>query len=161
MTQQFFSDGFTLRPMTESDIDSVHSLESTTNPHPWTPGIIRNCLTSGNQCWLLEKDGELAGYTVTMFAVGEGHLLNIAIAPTFQRQGLGSRLMAFLADDLAQLGAEVIFLEVRVSNRQAIELYLKNDFTEVGRRKNYYPKAKTQGGREDALVMVKDLSFQD
>ena len=161
MTQHLFPGGFILRPMTESDVDSVHALETTTNPHPWTPGIIRNCLTSGNQCWLLEQDGELAGYSVTMCAVGEGHLLNIAISPDFQGQGLGSKLMDFIKDDLAQLGAEVLFLEVRVSNRKAIELYLKSDFTEVGCRRNYYPCAKSKSGREDALVMVKDLSFID
>ena len=159
MTVHDLADGFTLRPMMESDVDAIHTLETSTNPHPWTPGIIRNCLATGDRCWILEKGGALAGYTVTMIAVGEGHLQNIAIAPSFQRQGLGQKLMSFITNDLKALGAEVIFLEVRVSNRKAIELYLKNDFTEVGRRKNYYPCAK--GGREDALVMVRDLSFAE
>ena len=161
MTVHNLADGFTLRSMTESDIDAIHALEVSTNPHPWTPGIIRNCLTTGDRCWVLEQGDKLAGYTVTMFAVGEGHLQNIAIAPDFQRQGLGQKLMSFITDDLKGLGAEVIFLEVRASNHKAIELYLKNDFTEVGRRNNYYPcyYPCAKGGREDALVMVRDLSF--
>ncbi|WP_281648743.1 ribosomal protein S18-alanine N-acetyltransferase [Parendozoicomonas sp. Alg238-R29] len=158
MTIHNWTDGYNLRPMTEADVDSVHALESSTSPHPWTPGIIRNCLTTGDRCWLLEKDNLLVGYTVTMVAVGEGHILNIAITPDFQRQGLGQRLLDFLIQDLAEQKANIIFLEVRTSNTSAIELYLKNNFTEVGRRNNYYPCSRN--GREDALVMVKDLSFQ-
>ena len=156
MTSLHWPDGFSLRPMDTDDIGRVHQLESATNPHPWTPGIISNCLETGDHCWLLEKNGELAGYGIIMVAVGEGTLLNIAVAPNFQRQGLGQKLLNFLAGEAKRHGAEIMFLEVRISNNKAIELYLKNDFAEVGTRKNYYPAG---GSREDAIVMMRDLSF--
>ncbi len=154
MTSTRWPDGFSLRPMTDADILTVHKLESTTNPNPWTIGIIRNCLTSRNNCWLLEKDGELAGYGVTMVTLDEGHLLNIAISPNYQRQGLGLKLLEFLADDVTAKNAKVFFLEVRVSNTVAINLYENYGFCEVGIRKGYYPGTK---GREDAIVMMQDL----
>ena len=53
----------------------------------------------------------------------------------------------------------MMFLGVRVSNVRAIDLYQQNDFSEVGIRKNYYPAAN--GGHKDAIVMMRDLSFED
>ena len=51
--------------------------------------------------------------------------------------------------DWAKTFAAVIFLEVRVSNLVAINLYNSLGFFEVGCRPNYYPATN---GREDALV---------
>ncbi|CAM3756281.1 ribosomal protein S18-alanine N-acetyltransferase [Parendozoicomonas haliclonae] len=150
------AEGFTLRPMSDTDLNRVLVLEKATNPHPWTLGNLQNSLSTGDACWVLEHGEELAGYGVTMVAADEGTILNIAIAPAFQKQGLGQKLLEFLVSGAKQRGANVMFLEVRVSNHKAIGLYLKSDFSEVGIRKNYYPAAK---GSEDAIVMMRDLSF--
>ena len=45
-------------------------------------------------------------------------------------------------------GIETIYLEVRASNTQALELYERFGFSQVGVRERYYDKPK-----EDALVM--------
>ena len=50
-----------------------------------------------------------------------------------------------------QQGAESALLEVRPSNRPAIDLYLSLGFSEAGLRRDYYPAER---GREDALVLV-------
>ena len=52
------------------------------------------------------------------------------------------------------MGCKKIFLEVRVSNNHAIELYNKTGFKKVSIRKNYY---RLPDGKEDALVMSKRL----
>ena len=44
---------------------------------------------------------------------------------------------------------------MRVSNLRAIEVYQRAGFTEIGRRKAYYPVAENQ--REDAIVMRMEL----
>jgi ribosomal-protein-alanine N-acetyltransferase len=44
-----------------------------------------------------------------------------------------------------------LFLEVRRSNKNAILLYEKKGFNEVGIRPNYY---KTTNGNEDAILMA-------
>ena len=49
------------------------------------------------------------------------------------------------------LGMESILLEVRPSNARALEIYERYGFTEIGRRKGYYPAADST--REDAIVM--------
>ena len=62
--------------------------------------------------------------------------------------------MEKMVAELLTLGAEQLFLEVRVSNVPAQGLYRKLGFVEISRRKGYYP---TNGGREDAIVMQKAL----
>ena len=49
------------------------------------------------------------------------------------------------------LGAQWLWLEVRVGNRRAQRIYERHGYRRVGERKGYYPAA--QGAREDAIVM--------
>ena len=51
-------------------------------------------------------------------------------------------------------GAERLFLEVAADNWQALGLYLSYDFTEVGRRPNYY---RRNDGEIMALVLSKPI----
>ena len=104
-------------------------------------------------CWLAEADGELVGFIVLAWAGGDGELLNIAVAPPWQRQGVGECLLT-LALEQARPFATMLFLEVRRSNRKAIQFYEREQFFEVGQRPNYYPSAR---GREDALVLAREL----
>ena len=48
-----------------------------------------------------------------------------------------------------------MFLEVRPSNRQAIKIYERSGFDEIGRREDYYP---AKFGSEDALILAKQLT---
>ena len=52
--------------------------------------------------------------------------------------------------------ANDMYLEVRVSNKAAIQLYHQRGFNELGVRNNYYP---AEHGREDALIFALNLSF--
>jgi ribosomal-protein-alanine N-acetyltransferase len=47
-------------------------------------------------------------------------------------------------------GAATLFLEVRVSNTGAQQLYARHGFSQIGMRRNYYPAKQ---GREDASVL--------
>ena len=47
--------------------------------------------------------------------------------------------------------ADWVWLEVRLSNVRAQQLYLRHGYVRVGMRKRYYPAA--HGDREDAVVM--------
>ena len=48
-------------------------------------------------------------------------------------------------------GAQWLWLEVRESNRSALDIYVRQGFRSVGVRKGYYPAH--DGRREDAVVM--------
>jgi ribosomal-protein-alanine N-acetyltransferase len=142
-----------LRLLTESDLDNVMELERSAHSHPWRQSSFEDCLKGRQRCWLAESNNKLVGYVVVTHGGGDAELLNIAVSPKFQRKGIGSTLLQHAISCV--IGhADMLFLEVRVSNRKAIELYSKEGFFEVGNRKNYYP---TVNGHEDALLMASQL----
>ena len=123
--------------------------------HCWTRGNFTDALASGNQIQLLLADEQLLGYFVAMPGVEEAHLLNFTVAPDFQRQGWARVLLDALTLWARGQGAQWLWLEVRVSNLRAREIYEKNGFRWVGERKRYYPCPGSE--REDAIVMSRPL----
>lgn len=143
-----------LRPMTEEDLDWVVEAETHLHAFPWTKGNFSDSLAAGYRCSILQADGRPIAYAVVLHVLDEAHLLNISVVTSAQRKGAGTQLLAYLRTQAATQGARHFFLEVRPSNGAAISLYRKSGFTEIGRRKAYYPALE---GREDAIVMKLDL----
>ncbi|HEY8940727.1 MAG TPA: ribosomal protein S18-alanine N-acetyltransferase [Cellvibrio sp.] len=141
------------REITAADIPQVMVLERNAHSHPWRQSSFEDCLKGRQKCWLAESKNVLVGYVVVTHGGGDAELLNISVAPQFQRKGIGQCLLAH-AVNCVRGKADMLFLEVRISNRKAIELYSKEGFFEVGQRKNYYP---TANGHEDALLMAMQL----
>ena len=140
--------------MRQTDVDAVASVEKRAYVFPWTPGIFRDCLRAGHQCWILESGANLIGFGVLSTAAGEAHLLNLCIAPEYQGRGHGRRLLRRMLDLARWHGAGQVFLEVRPSNPGAIALYRAEGFNEIGMRPDSNSAAK---GREDAIVMAIEL----
>lgn len=147
-----------LRPMEEGDLSVVTGIEQEAYPFPWTGQIFQDCLRVGYSCWVAEQYGHVQGYGVMSVSAGECHILNLCVRPEFQRQGVGWRMLAHLLRLARKHRVETALLEVRPSNRAAVALYQCAGFSEVGIRPEYYPAAK---GREDALILAKDLTVSD
>jgi len=94
-------------------------------------------------------DEYIVGMAGFWIMVDEAHIITIATRYAYQRQGIGEWLLIASLDAAMELKANVITLEVRVSNKPAQELYLKYAFQHVGLRRRYY----TDNG-EDALIMA-------
>lgn len=144
----------TLRPMRESDVPVVMEIERHAYSHPWTPGIFRDCLRVGYNCWVMSDAQGLVGYGVMSVLAGECHILNVCIRPALQKRGYGRQLMQHLLGLAREYGASLALLEVRPSNVAAIRMYESMGFSEVGVRKAYYPAAH---GREDGLILALEL----
>lgn len=143
--------GWVHRPVQASDLADLHELESRAFPFPWTLGNLRDALSCGYRMELLQDgQGQLKGHMVVMPGVDELHLLDVAVAPECQGQGLGRAWMQRLRECAIHAAAAQVWLEVRRSNAPALKLYERTGFVHQGVRKGYYPAA---GGREDALVM--------
>ncbi len=99
-----------------------------------TDSVVAGFLVSHEVC--PSQDGQPA----------EREILNIAVDPEFRRRGIGHLL---LAKELARGG--IHFLEVRESNAAARELYDRQGFETVGRRKAYYDHP-----RETAMLMRRE-----
>lgn len=140
--------------MGEPDLDDVVGIEQAVHAHPWTRGNFSDSLTAGYHCWVAHRHAALVGYGVVMIGAGEAHLLNLSVAPAWQRQGIGSELTRFFVKLARDYGAQKIYLEVRPTNAAARALYAAHGFSEIGVRRDYYPSRE---GREDAVIMELQL----
>lgn len=143
-------------PMTAANLAAVAALEQQTHPYPWLQQHFTDCLASGYQAQLLLADQQLLGYFVAMKGFEEAHLLNITVAPAYQRQGWAQVMLDALALWARGQGLQWLWLEARTSNTRAIHVYKAQGFRYVGLRRQYYPAE--QGLREDAVVMSLKLS---
>ena len=141
--------------MTLAELDAVVSLEQQAYAHAWTRSHFHDALKSGYEAQMLLAGDTLLGYFVAMKGVDEVHLLNITVAPAFQRQGWAHVMLDALAIWARGQGADWLWLEVRVGNLRATKVYESQGFKRMGQRKNYYPSA--HGQREDAFVMSMKL----
>ena len=94
------------------------------------------------------------GFVLLRAIAGEAEIISIGVRPEARRAGIGHRLMDAALAAAAAGGAEHLFLEVAADNWQALGLYLSYDFTEVGRRPNYY---RRNDGEIMALVLSKPI----
>ena len=140
-----------LEPLDAARLEQVLQIEQRAYPHPWTRGNFLDTLRSGYHARVLLAGEAVLGYYVAMTGVDEVHLLNITVAPDYQHQGWGRIMLDALALWARGLGAQWLWLEVRVSNTRAIRLYEAHGYRRVGLRKAYYPAG--HGRREDAVVM--------
>jgi ribosomal-protein-alanine N-acetyltransferase len=150
--------------MTAADIDAVAAAEARLHATPWTRDQFAESLAAGHDA-LLARDtaGHLVAYGVTLTAVDDVDLLTLGVLPAMQRQGYGAALLGELMARAKARQAQRMVLEVRAGNRPALALYDRLGFVEIGRRRGYYPAAKSDAGaaatpgREDAIVMARVL----
>ena len=143
--------------MTCTWLPAVLQAEQSAYPHPWSERNFLDSLQAGYQAQLLTagpaEKPELLGYFVAMKGVDEVHLLNISVAPAFQRQGWARVMLNALSIWSRTQGAQWLWLEVRVSNARARTVYESHGFRHVGTRRHYYPANTAFPRGEDAIVM--------
>src|SRR5215208_426915 len=84
--------------------------------------------------------------------VKKGHVVSVAVLDEHQGKGVGTALMFEGINGIIIRKSDEIYLEVRVSNESAVQLYKKLGFIIKSRLKSYYRDG------EDAFLMAKDLS---
>jgi ribosomal-protein-alanine N-acetyltransferase len=152
MKPEALVDALTLRSMTVADLDRVMAIEIQAYSFPWTRGNLIDSLAAGYIAEvLLDAEADLVGYFVAMRGVDELHLLNLTVAPHRQGRGHGRRLLAAVEAQARDGGLASLWLEVRVSNERAQQMYRSRGFVQSGLRRGYYPAQGLR--REDAVVM--------
>lgn len=95
-------------------------------------------------------DEKTVGYLEYSVIYDRIELDNINVLEEYRKQGIGTKLMAYLISMAIDLRVVNITLEVRISNEIARNLYKKFGFREVALRKYYY-------GDEDGILMEKNV----
>lgn len=146
---------YTIRPMTEADIDDVCQVEAASFPIPWSRDAFVKEMTENNLAhyFVAEVAGSAIGYA-GMWLIWDGaDVTNVAVLPEYQGLGIGTALVKGMADTVRASGAQTLMLEVRRSNTVAQHVYEKLGFVVCGERKGYY-----EDNREDAILMQLDVT---
>ncbi len=144
-----------IRPMTGTDLVEVLAIERGCYPHPWSARQFLDELENGAaEILVCEIEQQICGYICFWLIAGEMQILNIATAPQLRRSGVAAALLDQAFSRGQHAGLTAAWLEVRVGNGAAIELYRRNGFTASGIRKKYYRDG------EDALLMVREFTSQ-
>ena len=144
---------YRLVPMAAEHLEQIAALEEQCFSTPWTVDMLREELFNPAASYIVAEGGEgkVLGYAGVQVVLDEGYITNIAVDPDYRQQGVASALL----DVFCRFGEShlaFLTLEVRASNQAAIGLYMKHDFAQVGRRKNYYERPK-----EDASLMTREF----
>ena len=131
------------------DFSPIVEIENATNQLPWTKQQFISSMEVGHHSLVLEESGMVLGFAIYSPIIPESHLLNIAIDPAHQGKGFGKNLLQHVILQNETMGVKIISLEVRVSNKTAINLYENLGFSKDAIRPNYYSGSP----KEDALLM--------
>jgi ribosomal-protein-alanine N-acetyltransferase len=143
-----------LRPMGESDVDAVVKIQVACREiAQWTARDYATLPATGMMAWVAELEGAIAGFLVARRVGSDLEILNLAVRRDARRRGIGHALIQFTFEWGKQFDAKSAFLEVRASNRSALQFYKRHRFEETGRRPLYYSNPV-----EDALVLTAPIS---
>jgi ribosomal-protein-alanine N-acetyltransferase len=140
-----------VRSAREGDLDRIARLEETAFQDPWPREMLAYELAHPHAVLLVASRCEEEApdaYAAFRHAAGEAELLRVGVDPEARRAGLARALLIEGLERLVRLGVQVCFLEVRVDNAPAIQLYESLGFSCTGRRKGYYRDGT------DALLFV-------
>jgi len=89
-------------------------------------------------------NGEIAGFIIGLIhrhnKIATGRVYTIDVAVRHRRKGIGLRLLEELERIFEKRGVKICYLEARVDNVAARELYRKLGYVEVKKLKDYYEK---------------------
>lgn len=143
----------TIRKWKYEDILRISELEKECFPkEPWSYKMLASGYETENFYGLVaDDDGEIAGYGGITLAYDSADIDNIATSEPYRHSGVATAILEGLLDYARNNGVKTVFLEVRVSNSAAMELYLKHGFCGAYARTRYYSDG------EDCLVMKKEM----
>ena len=78
-----------IRPASSDDLLMILAIENLTNQIPWTEAQFLSSIEVGHYSVVIEIEEGVVGFAIYSPIIPESHLLNIAIAPYNQGQGLG------------------------------------------------------------------------
>jgi len=97
----------------------------------------------------------ICGFVILRRMGDDGELMQIAVDKAARRHGVADVLMESALFYASMNFLKSVFLDVRMSNVAAIELYKKHGFLPVRTRKDYY-----NDPIEDGIVMVREATKQ-
>lgn len=133
------------------DIDEIYEIDKKELKEHWNKSIYNNEVLLEKTIYIKIVYGTcIIGFAGAKYCLEEAEITKIIIKKEYQNNGFGTILLNNLINELKKRNTSLLFLEVRESNQQAINFYLKHGFFRVDLRKGYYKD-------ESAIIMRLDL----
>ncbi|MEP6925721.1 MAG: ribosomal protein S18-alanine N-acetyltransferase [Pyrinomonadaceae bacterium] len=146
---------FEIQPMREIHLSEVMILLRACHLSSWTKADFEGEISNPNALiFVAPGEKKILGFISARLIMPLVEILNIGVLPDLRRQGIGNALLQKVIQTTCKKGFTESWLEVRESNLEARNYYLGQNYTVVGRRRNYYLNPV-----EDALLMT--LVFSD
>ncbi len=150
---------------TKEDLDQVININLRTLPENYPRFFFEYLLERYPESFLVAKlDNKVIGYIMCrvedaiilsfpIHRIKRGHIVSFAVLPEYRRKGIGTQLLKEAIKALRDVYHCVdVFLEVRISNSEAINLYRKLGFSVSQIKRGYYKDG------EDAYEMSLKLN---
>jgi len=152
---------FKIRQFQPADLERVIYINRTCLPENYSNFFFTDLFERFPATFVVaEENDQVVGYAMCRIERGiiglkkKGHLISLAVLPGYQRRGIGYALMQEVMQAMLLYEATEIFLEVRVSNTPAVNLYKKMGFRITKTERSYYSDG------EDAYTMSRKLPFK-
>ena len=154
---------YQIRRCEREDILAVININADTLPEHYSDYFYYEILAEFPETFLVaELGGVLVGYVMCRIEYGfshlkrlglarKGHVVSVAVTQQHRGKGIGTLLMQTTQDAMAAKDATESYLEVRVTNSEAIALYQRLGYKVSNRLEAYYKDG------EAALVMAAPL----
>ena len=154
---------YQIRRCEREDIQAVINIYAETLPEHYSDYFDYEILAEFPETFLVaELDGMLIGYVMCRIEYGfshlkrlglarKGHIVSIAVREQHRGKGVGTMLMRTSQEAMTAKTATESYLEVRVTNSEAIALYQRLGYRVSSRLEAYYKDG------EAALVMAAPL----
>jgi ribosomal-protein-alanine N-acetyltransferase len=126
--------------------------------HVYSPYYLRYLLKKPNSIVLkVLAEQKMVGFIISLLsqATHEAHIINLTVHPSFRRRGYGKLLIQSTEERAKKKEMLSCYLEVRINNESAINLYKKTGYKIEGVVKDYYTYPLLES--RDAYKMRKRL----
>jgi ribosomal-protein-alanine N-acetyltransferase len=163
MEERRLQETYGLRKFDMNDLQSVMQINRSCLPENYTDSFFVDLYKRFPETFIVaDEDNHIVGYIMCRVEVGlsklglsglikKGHVVSVAVKPEHRRRGIGSALVSKALEAMKLYNAKQCYLEVRVSNEEAVRLYRKLGFEISQTVHGYYADG------EGAFVMTKKL----
>jgi len=141
---------YSIRRCAAEDIPSIIRVNGLTLPEHYSDDFYYQMLRMfPNEFFVADLDGSVVGYIMCRMEYGlsllkrfglakKGHIISVAVLEEHRDRGIGTDLIKAALQEVRNDSGKETYLEVRVTNTQAIELYKRIGFKVVSTLAGYY-----------------------